>query len=168
MKSKDFDRKFDDGEDVTGHLDLSKTRRPGMEQKRVNVDFPVWMVEMLDREAKRLGMTFYWYSPLPYCIYNPIARGLGNKSCAAVDGLISVTPSGDVLPCSSYHEPIGNLLHESFEKVWFSERGGYFKNKGFAPEECRTCESFLACQGACPLYWDYAGREEIRCRESVG
>jgi hypothetical protein len=57
MKAKDFDRKFDDGEDVTACLDLSKARRPGEEQRRVNVDFPVWMIDSLDREARRLGVT---------------------------------------------------------------------------------------------------------------
>ena len=56
MKAKDFDRKFDDGEDVTEYLDLEKLRRPEQELKRVNVDFPVWMVRSLDREARRLGV----------------------------------------------------------------------------------------------------------------
>ncbi len=56
MKAKDFDKKFDAGEDITKYLDLTKTRRPGHEQKRVNVDFPVWMIESLDREASRLGV----------------------------------------------------------------------------------------------------------------
>jgi hypothetical protein len=56
MKAREFDRKFDAGEDVTRFLDLSKARRPGHEQKRVNVDFPIWMIESLDREASRLGV----------------------------------------------------------------------------------------------------------------
>lgn len=57
MKAKVFDRKFDHGEDISSRLVLSKARRPGMEQKRANVDFPEWMLESLDREAKRLGVT---------------------------------------------------------------------------------------------------------------
>ena len=57
MKAKNFDRKFDRGEDVTRFLDLSKARRPGREQKRVNVDFPTWMVDSLDKEARRLRVT---------------------------------------------------------------------------------------------------------------
>lgn len=57
MKAKDFDRLFDEGKDITGHLDLSKARRSGHEQKRVNVDFPIWMIESLDREASRIGVT---------------------------------------------------------------------------------------------------------------
>ncbi len=55
-KATDFDRKFDAGEDITEHLDLDKARRPECEQKRVNVDFPVWMIQALDREARRLGV----------------------------------------------------------------------------------------------------------------
>ena len=58
MKARDLDRKFDEGaEDIMDDLDLSTARRPLKEQRRVNVDFPVWMVESLDREASRLGMT---------------------------------------------------------------------------------------------------------------
>ena len=56
MKSEEFDKKFDAGEDVSKHLDFSKATRPGRKQKRVNVDFPVWMIESLDREAQRLGV----------------------------------------------------------------------------------------------------------------
>jgi hypothetical protein len=56
MKAKDLDRKFDAGEDISEHFDLSKATRPGQEQKRVNVDFPVWMIQLLDKEAKRLGV----------------------------------------------------------------------------------------------------------------
>ena len=57
MKAKEFEQKFDDGEDITESLDLSQARRPGHEQRRVNVDFPLWMIEALDHEANRLGVT---------------------------------------------------------------------------------------------------------------
>lgn len=56
MKARDLDKKFDEGQDISQHLDLAKARRPGQEQKRVNVDFPVWMLLLLDREARRLGI----------------------------------------------------------------------------------------------------------------
>lgn len=56
MKAKSFDIKFDKGEDVLQHLDLDKATRPGQSQKRVNVDFPEWMVLSLDKEAKKLGV----------------------------------------------------------------------------------------------------------------
>ena len=56
MKAKEFDKKFDEGKSIIEHLDLSKARRPNQEQKRVNVDFPLWMIQSLDKEAKRLGV----------------------------------------------------------------------------------------------------------------
>ena len=56
MKAKQFDKKFDDGEDITKYLDVSKAHRPEQEQRRVNVDFPIWMIQSLDKEAKRLGV----------------------------------------------------------------------------------------------------------------
>lgn len=57
MKAKTFDRKFDAGEKVTGQLDLGRARRVGTDAKRVNVDFPAWMVASLDQEARRMGVT---------------------------------------------------------------------------------------------------------------
>lgn len=57
MKAKKFDQKFDAGERLTEHLDLSKARRISTVAKRVNVDFPTWMVQSLDQEATRLGVT---------------------------------------------------------------------------------------------------------------
>ena len=57
MKARDFDNKFESGEDLTSNLDFTKARRLNQEPKRINVDFPTWMVESLDREANRLGVT---------------------------------------------------------------------------------------------------------------
>jgi macrodomain Ter protein organizer (MatP/YcbG family) len=57
MKAKELDKKFDDGEDISRFLDLARAKRPGREQRRVNVDFPAWMIERLDKEARRLGVT---------------------------------------------------------------------------------------------------------------
>jgi hypothetical protein len=56
MKAKELDKKFDNGESIIKQLDLSKARRPNQEQRRVNVDFPLWMIHSLDKEAKRLGV----------------------------------------------------------------------------------------------------------------
>jgi hypothetical protein len=56
MKAEAFDKAFDKGDNVSKYLDFSKATRPGREQKRVNVDFPVWMIQSLDKEAQRLGV----------------------------------------------------------------------------------------------------------------
>ena len=57
MKARDFDKKFDTGQDVSQVLDIARAARVNQQQKRVNVDFPSWMVHALDREASRLGVT---------------------------------------------------------------------------------------------------------------
>jgi hypothetical protein len=57
MKARIFERQFDEGVDVTASLDLSKAKRVLQDQKRVNVDFPTWMIDSLDREASKLGVT---------------------------------------------------------------------------------------------------------------
>ena len=56
MKASELDKKFDDDENILEYLDVSAARRPGLEQKRVNVDFPIWMIRSLDKKAKRLGV----------------------------------------------------------------------------------------------------------------
>jgi hypothetical protein len=56
MKAKEFDKKFDAGDCIVQYLDLERAVRPGQEQRRVNVDFPSWMINRLDQEAKRLGV----------------------------------------------------------------------------------------------------------------
>lgn len=56
MKAKEIDKLFENGKDISKYLEISKARKPEQEQKRVNVDFPIWMINQLDREAKRLGV----------------------------------------------------------------------------------------------------------------
>lgn len=56
MKAKDLEKKFEAGDDITKYLDMTRAQRPGQEQKRVNVDFPAWMIQSLDKEARRLGV----------------------------------------------------------------------------------------------------------------
>lgn len=57
MKVHDLERKFDRGEDISSAIDWSKARRPNLEARRVNVDFPSWMLKSIDQEAQRLGIT---------------------------------------------------------------------------------------------------------------
>jgi hypothetical protein len=56
MKAKAIDKQFDEGGDISSFLDVNRSRRPEQEQKRVNVDFPLWMIQQLDKESRRLGV----------------------------------------------------------------------------------------------------------------
>ncbi|MFM2297322.1 MAG: hypothetical protein RL117_1029, partial [Verrucomicrobiota bacterium] len=57
ITAEELERRFDAGEDISAYLDWSKAKRPGLEQRRVNVDLPLWMIDSLDAEAKRVGVT---------------------------------------------------------------------------------------------------------------
>ena len=109
------------------------------------------------RYSKEIGIRFVWYSPTPYCIFNPVDHNLGSKSCACVSGLLSVNPSGEVIPCSSYDRGIGSLLKHPFSHVWNSDQALYYREKRYVPPVCRGCSMEKMCSGACPLYWENAG-----------
>ncbi len=119
------------------------------------------IVRQVKRHANRRGIQFVWYAPTPLCLFNPIAHGLGAKQCAACDGLLSVDAEGGLLPCSSFAEPVGNLLNDGFEKVWYSRAARFWRAKEYAPDGCRRCDLFKYCYAACPLYWDVHGFDEI-------
>jgi len=113
--------------------------------------------------ADHCGVEFMWYSPTPICLFNPIIHGLGNKGCAACDGLLSISPVGDILPCSSYPKPMGNILEMDgrFQEIWRTDDFQYFQNKQYAHDKCQECEELAVCQGACPLYWNHVGYQEL-------
>ncbi len=164
----------------TPHLDrhLEFIRGLGLERCSMNQLIPtgtggehreIWLsytaigpiVEQARRTARRIGLEFMWYSPTPMCLYNPLASGLGNKSCAACDGLISLSPTGGVLPCSSFDEPVGNLLEQDFGEIWQSKEASFYRNKQYAPASCQSCPDFTACACGCPLYWNAVGFDEL-------
>jgi radical SAM protein with 4Fe4S-binding SPASM domain len=94
-------------------------------------------------------------------MFNSVAYGLGNKGCSACDGLISVAPNGDILPCSSFADSVGNLLEEDFALIWHSQKAKNFRAKYLAHPVCKECEEFSICNGACPLYWQHLGFDEL-------
>lgn len=111
--------------------------------------------------SEKEDVEFMWYSPVPMCLFNSIVHGLGNKGCSACDGLLSIGANGDVLPCSSYDESVGNLLVQNFEPIWQSAQATRFRQKKLAHPACQSCENFALCNGACPLYWRHVGFQEL-------
>jgi radical SAM protein with 4Fe4S-binding SPASM domain len=124
------------------------------------------IIDKIHSAANETGVEFMWYSPLPLCIYNTIGQGLGAKGCSACDGLLSIDPDGNVLPCSAYDESMGNLLREQFSTIWNSQRALKIRKKEDAPEGCSECDNFAICTGACPLYWNVLGTSELN-RSSI-
>jgi len=102
--------------------------------------------------AKRLGMKFIWYTPTQYRNFDPLALDLGPKTCTAAKYNMCVEPNGDVIPCQSWYEPLGNILTDKWETIWNSELATRIRNKEFIMEECKVCEDLAICGGGCPLY----------------
>jgi len=113
--------------------------------------------------ARENEIEFMWYSPTPMCIFNPIVHGLGNKGCAACDGLLSICPNGDILPCSSFPKSMGNILRikDRFTQIWRGREFEFFQKKMFAHPICQRCADLPVCNGGCPLYWKQVGYKEI-------
>jgi radical SAM protein with 4Fe4S-binding SPASM domain len=102
--------------------------------------------------AAKLGMRFIWYTPTQYRNLDPIALNLGPKTCTAAKYNMCIEPNGDVIPCQSWYESLGNILKDGWSEIWNSELATKIRNKEFIMEECRTCEDLPICGGGCPLY----------------
>jgi radical SAM protein with 4Fe4S-binding SPASM domain len=84
-----------------------------------------------------------------------------HNACSGCEGLLSVNPAGELLPCSSWPEPVGNLLLEGFEALWFGDRARWIREKREPHAGCRDCRDFALCHGVCPLYFKANGYAEI-------
>ncbi|MCK5058274.1 MAG: radical SAM protein [Candidatus Aminicenantes bacterium] len=122
-------------------------------------------LEDIIRASEQQDVEFMWYSPVPMCMFNSIAYGLGNKGCSTCDGLLSVAANGDILPCSSFADSVGNLLTDDFSYTWESQKAKNYREKYLAHPVCKECEDFSICNGACPLYWRHFGFAELTNKE---
>jgi radical SAM protein with 4Fe4S-binding SPASM domain len=102
-------------------------------------------------KAHLLQLKFLWYTPTQYCNFDPVQLGLGIKSCTAAMINACVAPNGDVYPCQSYFESLGNILIESWEKIWNNPLAVNLRTRGYVEEKCKDCDQLQACGGGCPL-----------------
>jgi radical SAM protein with 4Fe4S-binding SPASM domain len=102
-------------------------------------------------KANLLQLKFLWYTPTQYCNFDPLQLGLGIKSCTAAMINACVGPSGDVYPCQSYFESLGNILTEPWEKIWNNPLAVKLRNRGYIEEKCKDCDQLQVCGGGCPL-----------------
>lgn len=99
----------------------------------------------------RNGQRLLWYTPTQYCVFDPQNEGLGFKTCTAAKYSMCIEPDGSVLPCQSWYEPVGNILNDSWEKIWNAPLCLKIRNKEYMPEKCRICDSSDVCSCGCPL-----------------
>ena len=114
-------------------------------------------------KAHLIGLKFLWYTPTQYCDFNPVQLGLGVKSCTAALINACVGPNGDVYPCQSYFESLGNILTEPWEKIWGSPLAVKLRSREYVEEKCNDCEQLQVCGGGCPLELQ---NKEQQCRQT--
>ena len=102
-------------------------------------------------KAHRLGLKFLWYTPTQYCRFDPVQLGLGVKSCTAAMINMCIGPNGDVYPCQSYFESLGNILSNSWEQVWNNPLAVKLRKREYTEPKCKECPQLQVCGGGCPL-----------------
>ena len=102
-------------------------------------------------KAQQLNLKFLWYTPTQYCRFDPVQMGLGVKSCTAAMINMCVGPNGDVYPCQSYFESLGNILSDPWEKIWNHPLAVKIRNREYVEPKCKDCPQLQVCGGGCPL-----------------
>jgi radical SAM protein with 4Fe4S-binding SPASM domain len=102
-------------------------------------------------KAQQLNLKFLWYTPTQYCRFDPVQLGLGVKSCTAAMINMCVGPNGDVYPCQSYFESLGNILVDSWEQIWNHPLAVKIRNREYVEPKCKDCAQLQVCGGGCPL-----------------
>jgi len=113
--------------------------------------------------AHELGLKFLWYTPTQYCRFDPVKLGLGVKSCTAANVNMCVGPNGDVYPCQSYFESLGNILTDEWGRIWNSKLAVSIRKREYAEPKCKDCPQLQVCGGGCPLELQ---KERYICAES--
>jgi radical SAM protein with 4Fe4S-binding SPASM domain len=114
-------------------------------------------------KANQLGLKFLWYTPTQYCRFDPVKLGLGVKSCTAANINMCVAPNGDVYPCQSYFESLGNILKDDWPKIWNNPLSVKIRNREYVEPKCKDCPQLQICGGGCPLELE---KKDYICAES--
>ena len=119
------------------------------------------LLEKARRFTDSSGQRLIWYTPTQYCHFNPIQLNLGVKGCTAALYNMCIEPNGDVIPCQSYYQSLGNFIENSWKTIWEHPLALKLRNRTDLPEECRTCDFLPECGGGCPLARDHQHAQTI-------
>jgi radical SAM protein with 4Fe4S-binding SPASM domain len=92
-----------------------------------------------------------WYTPTEYCRFDPVQMDLGVKGCTAARYNMCIEPNGDVIPCQSFYQSVGNLLVDPWKNIWNHEICLNLRSHTLVPDRCKTCALLTECGGGCPL-----------------
>jgi radical SAM protein with 4Fe4S-binding SPASM domain len=103
--------------------------------------------EITDRNHQRL----IWYTPTQYCHFDPVQFELGVKACTAALYNMCIEPNGDVIPCQSFYQSVGNIIQDPWDTIWNHDLSLWLRERKYIPETCKDCAVLQECGGGCPL-----------------
>ncbi len=109
------------------------------------------LLELARHKTEARGQRLIWYTPTQYCQFDPMQLELGVKGCTAALYNMCVEPDGQVIPCQSYYQPLGNLLQDPWASIWNHDLAVSLRERRYAPAKCAGCALFAECGGGCPL-----------------
>jgi radical SAM protein with 4Fe4S-binding SPASM domain len=101
--------------------------------------------------TERNGQRLIWYTPTQYCHFDPVQMQLGVKACTAAQYNMCVEPDGNVIPCQSFYEPLGNMLQDPWDAIWNHDLALWLRERKYVPDSCHGCAILEECGGGCPL-----------------
>jgi radical SAM protein with 4Fe4S-binding SPASM domain len=112
------------------------------------------LLEVARQKTEARGQRLIWYTPTQYCNFDPMTLDLGVKGCTAALYNMCVEPDGNVLPCQSYYQPLGNLLSDDWDSIWNHPLAVRLRERQGLPEKCDGCALLPECGGGCPLQFE--------------
>ncbi|HSJ86640.1 MAG TPA: PqqD family peptide modification chaperone [Anaerolineales bacterium] len=109
------------------------------------------ILDIAQRKTGERGQKLIWYTPTQYCQFDPTANHLGIKGCTAALYSMCIESNGNVLPCQSYYQPLGNLLTDPWDSIWNHKLAVRLRERQNLPAKCEGCDLLAECGGGCPL-----------------
>lgn len=109
------------------------------------------ILDFAQQKTAERGQTLIWYTPTQYCQFDPTANHLGVKGCTAALYSMCIESNGNVLPCQSYYQPLGNFLSDSWDSIWNHSLAIQLRERHGLPAKCDGCLLVAECGGGCPL-----------------
>ncbi len=118
------------------------------------------ILDIAGRKTAGRGQKLIWYTPTQYCQFDPTANHLGVKGCTAALYSMCIESNGNVLPCQSYYQSLGNLLTDPWDSIWNHKLAVRLRERHNLPAKCNGCIFVAECGGGCPL--QFAANMEVQ------
>lgn len=109
------------------------------------------LLKIAREHTAQTGQRLIWYSPTEYCRFDPVLLDLGVKGCTAALYNMCIEPDGNVIPCQSYYQAVGNILVDPWDAIWKNDLCVSLRERKNVPEKCNSCNLLSECGGGCPL-----------------